>query len=94
LVGKRRSKSKTGWSHRFGGKWTQAKLDVLASYLNAYTTALRNQSFRKLYVDAFAGTGYRETQGEDQEGKSQVLLFPDLAAKEPQDLLDGSARWR
>jgi three-Cys-motif partner protein len=42
---------------RFGGGWTQIKLDVLRSYLQAYTTALKNQPFKLLYVDAFAGTG-------------------------------------
>ena len=42
---------------RFGGSWTKAKLDVLEGYLDAYTTALKNQPFRLWYIDAFAGTG-------------------------------------
>lgn len=41
----------------FGGPWTQQKLKILEHYLDAYTTALKNQSFKLLYIDAFAGTG-------------------------------------
>lgn len=82
-----------GRGHRFGGDWTSRKLDVLAGYLQSYTTALRNTSFEKLYVDAFAGTGYREARRrEEARGASAEPLFPDLAEEEPQTLLDGSAR--
>lgn len=41
----------------FGGLWTQDKLHILSLYLNAYTTALKNQPFRLIYLDAFAGEG-------------------------------------
>ena len=44
----------------FGGEWTQEKLDILHRYLDAYTTALKDQNFRLIYVDAFAGEGYYE----------------------------------
>jgi len=30
-------------AHRFGGSWTTAKLDVLARYLQSYTTALKEK---------------------------------------------------
>ena len=79
-----------GKSHRFGGDWTTAKLGVLARYLSAYTTALKRQPFKKAYIDAFAGTGYRTARQSDIADKD--LLLPDLAEKEPQELLDGSAR--
>ena len=56
----------------FGGKWTKDKLEILGRYLDAYTTALKNQSFNLIYVDAFAGTGswnpksgYSEEEYED-----------------------------
>lgn len=42
----------------FGGEWTQKKLQVLEEYLERYNTALKNQPFRRIYIDAFAGTGY------------------------------------
>ena len=41
----------------FGGPWTTEKLNILESYLNSYTTALKSQPFRLVYVDAFAGSG-------------------------------------
>jgi three-Cys-motif partner protein len=85
----KQAKSK-GKAHRFGGDWTEKKLDVLAKYLVSYTTALKDQPFRKAYIDAFAGTGYRTLRYD--ESKSENLLFPDLAETAPQALLDGSAR--
>ena len=54
-------------SQSFGGSWTELKLDLVASYLEAYSTALKNKGFGKTYVDAFAGTGYREMIGEESE---------------------------
>ena len=47
----------TTTSQRFGGSWTEEKLDIFTEYLNAYLTALQNQKFKKIYIDAFAGTG-------------------------------------
>ena len=85
-------------THRFGGDWTTAKLDVIARYLASYTTALKDKPskdhpFVKGYVDAFAGTGYRDARRDDgTEHVSQAMLLPDLAEAEPQALLDGSAR--
>jgi three-Cys-motif partner protein len=43
--------------HRFGGGWTQIKLEVLREYLKVYLTALKHKPFQKLYIDAFAGSG-------------------------------------
>jgi three-Cys-motif partner protein len=59
--------------------------------LTAYTTALKNQPFTTLYIDAFAGTGYR-TMKRDEEDNVPELLFPELAEAATQELLDGSAR--
>lgn len=78
--------------HRFGGDWTTRKLDVLAKYLKRYTTALKKAPFEKWYVDAFAGTGYRDAHQDEAGTPSQDVLSPDLADTEPQTLLDGSAR--
>lgn len=84
-------RNKTTRSHQFGGDWTELKLQLLSAYLSAYTTALKHQPFKKLYVDAFAGTRYREERA-DETTVGVPLLFPDLAADEPQRLLEGSAR--
>ncbi|MBM4118036.1 three-Cys-motif partner protein TcmP [bacterium] len=75
----------------FGGDWTTHKLDVLAGYLSSYTTALKNAHFEKLYIDAFAGTGYRDARRKEPESILE-LPFPDLAEAETQRLLEGSAR--
>ena len=47
-------------AHKFGGQWTEVKLSILRDYLSFYTTALKNQPFDLIYIDAFAGTGERE----------------------------------
>lgn len=78
--------------HQFGGEWTTRKLEVLAGYLQGYTTALKKTPFKKLYIDAFAGTGYRDARRANEEDSPQNTLFPDMAEPEPQSFLDGSAR--
>lgn len=55
--------------HRFGGSWTEIKLNAVSDYLNFYTAALRAKPspadpFETWYVDAFAGTGDRTVDGE------------------------------
>ncbi len=73
----------------FGGSWTEKKLEILRKYLEAYNTALKNKPFKRVYVDAFAGTGYR------QERKSQydyVDLFEDFEQEESRQFLKGSAK--
>lgn len=51
----------------YGGSWTIEKLEILEKYLDAYTTALKNQPFLLMYIDAFAGTGYVELTQEDSD---------------------------
>lgn len=45
----------------FGGGWTEIKLEKVRKYLAGYMQALKNQPFTKIYIDAFAGAGYRES---------------------------------
>ena len=86
------SDDKASFSHRFGGSWTNKKLSIIEKYLVSYTTALKKMPFRKAYIDAFAGTGYRDpARVEELEGQEHLPL-PDLASDEPQALLDGSVR--
>ena len=73
----------------FGGDWTEQKLAILAEYLAAYNTALKNQPFRRVYVDAFAGTGYRENR---QKGFGIPDIFEETQQDEPQRFLKGSAK--
>lgn len=64
--------------HRFGGRWTETKLGALREYLQSYTTALKTQSFRLHYIDAFAGSGaYVPGDGRERQGSTQIALqFP------------------
>jgi three-Cys-motif partner protein len=74
---------------RFGGSWTEDKLDRVKRYLDKYMVIFRKYpNLTPMYVDAFAGTGYREQTIEP--GAAQ-LPFPDLD-KEEQAFLKGSAR--
>jgi three-Cys-motif partner protein len=57
--------------HRFGGSWTERKLEALRDYLVQYRLIFtRNPAAAKLrtiYVDAFAGTGERDSEVQDSE---------------------------
>lgn len=72
--------------HEFGGPWTEKKLDRVSKYLKFYTTALKNKRLRLVYIDAFAGTGYRASR---DEGLKVRGFFPAL---EKDELAKGSAR--
>lgn len=52
-------------SHQFGGMWTEDKLERIRKYLQAYiyifNRNVRAATFTTTFVDAFAGTGYRNT---------------------------------
>lgn len=88
-----KGRAKGSGGHRFGGDWTEQKLGVLGKYLSAYTTALKNTPFRKIYIDAFAGTGDRDvSKAADAGGPEQVELFAESDEPNRRALLDGSAR--
>lgn len=86
---RRKQSARETQGHLFGGDWTEIKLEILKRYLEAYSIALKKQTFKTAYIDAFAGTGYRTLRPTEAEDN---LLFPDLAAEAPQKLLEGSAR--
>lgn len=73
----------------FGGDWTEEKLNRIRKYLPAYTTILTKYNFKFAYIDAFAGTGYRELKDTEQ---SNQLLLPEFLEQESQQFIDGSAR--
>lgn len=74
---------------RFGGEWTEDKLSRVAEYLERWNTVLKNQRFTREYIDAFAGTGYRQVREECEDDSS---FFPALGEPEVREFLDGSAR--
>jgi three-Cys-motif partner protein len=80
-------------SHTFGGDWTEQKLERLQKYLKAYTTIFtkneRAQSLIPIYVDAFAGTGYRTSP---LQLTKSLKLFEEFTEPEVDNFLKGSAR--
>ena len=74
--------------HPFGGIWTQEKLEKVQNYLQTYATALKNQNFKTIYVDAFAGTGYVDSKEKDSIQPS-LLEFNE---EEVKGFISGSAR--
>lgn len=62
----------------FGGAWTVEKLNILSDYLNFYVTALKNQPFNLIYIDAFAGTGKikigNDEEYEEIDGSAKLAL--------------------
>lgn len=79
---------------QFGGPWTEEKLSRLRKYLTAYMAIFSNNPRAKLlktiYVDAFAGTGFRrEIPAEAPEGD---LLFDVSSDSDAEALRKGSAQ--
>jgi three-Cys-motif partner protein len=68
--------------HQFGGPWTEEKLTRLTKYLSAYTTIFASNpkaaTLKTIYVDAFAGTGYRSSS---ETEPLTLTLFEDEEAK-------------
>lgn len=73
--------------HKFGGSWTQQKLDILKKYLKAYSTIMNKQAFKFAYIDAFAGTGYRKSQTEPEDTLDLENIINDK-----EEFIKGSAK--
>lgn len=69
----------------YGGPWTEEKLTRLRKYLEAYTQIFTKNpaaaSFRRVYVDAFAGSGTRQERSTSTDETSQPLFEPDTDAE-------------
>jgi three-Cys-motif partner protein len=70
-------------AQRFGGAHTDRKLEKLEAYLKAFSTALKNQHFRLIFFDAFAGTGGIQIADEAPllEGVSEYASFIEGSAQ-------------
>ena len=42
---------------KFGGPWSLIKVDTVAQYYSAFNTVLKKQGFKRVCIDAFAGSG-------------------------------------
>jgi three-Cys-motif partner protein len=95
------SEQEGGEVHTFGGQWTEDKLQILAKYLEAYTTALSKTRFLIGYIDAFAGARYwtskqavarAESKREREHNQISLdLTDDDLGGDDSQRLRKGSA---
>lgn len=78
--------------HEFGGDWTSEKLERVRKYLRAYTKIFNTNPqaswYHTIYLDAFAGTGYRNPSQSHVEG----IQLLDGFEEDSQAFLKGSAR--
>ena len=76
------------------GPWAKQKLDALARYLEFYTKVLKNQRWRTIYVDAYAGGGRAVVRAEERVAPSGPGLFGDEPPidTDARELVDGSPR--
>jgi three-Cys-motif partner protein len=73
--------------NKFGGSWTEDKMDIVVKYAVAYLTIMNKQSWVKtIYFDGFAGSGFIDS-GELQESKKGTSLrILDLNGPKPFDI--------
>lgn len=61
--------------NKFGGNWTQAKIEILIEYAQAYLTIMNayadKYNWKLLYFDGFAGSGYIQ-QGDDNHKRNII----------------------
>lgn len=74
------------------GPWAKEKLNALSEYLDYYTKVLKNQPWRLLYVDAFAGGGTAVIRPANRETADQARLLQELEDPEQQEFIQGSPR--
>jgi three-Cys-motif partner protein len=61
-------------NNNFGGDWTSQKIEIVASYTQAYLTVMKNQPFKLIYFDGFAGSGEIEQDEEIIQGAALRIL--------------------
>lgn len=79
--------------HRFGGDWTERKLDALVRYFREYARIFninsKAQYLETFYIDAFAGSG---TRADRKEPNDDYALFQGELEIQKERLLSGSTR--
>jgi three-Cys-motif partner protein len=76
------------------GPWAKEKLDALEAYLEFYTKVLKNQRWRTIYLDAYAGGGRAVIRVEERPRSAGPDLFgePPPIDADARELIDGSPR--
>lgn len=78
---------------KWGGSWTDIKLEAFEKYVNAYLTIMKKQKVKyngwptTIYFDGFAGSGIRDSKLKVNEEN----LFSDYFANEETQLYKGAA---
>ncbi|WEK46050.1 MAG: three-Cys-motif partner protein TcmP [Candidatus Andeanibacterium colombiense] len=79
----------------FGDQYTKQKLDTVEKYLRPYASALKNQSFKLLYIDACAGSGSSipksATKAEEENARQDLLGGFAAPVFDADQILTGSA---
>ena len=64
----------------FGGSWTEAKLERLRTYLRAFMKIFSRNTragyYKTVYLDGFAGTGFRKRKKKSLEGVDVLFDVP------------------
>lgn len=78
----------------FGGSWTETKLACVEEYLTQWAKVLKNQRWRRRYIDAFSGSGRWESHQKPKADFVPIFEngFDIDALREQEQVLDGSAR--
>ncbi|PPQ36085.1 three-Cys-motif partner protein TcmP [Rhodopila globiformis] len=76
------------------GPWAKEKLDALARYLDFYTKVLKNQPWRTVYLDGYAGGGRAIVRAGERAASDKPGLFDHEMPidVEVRELIDGSPR--
>jgi three-Cys-motif partner protein len=72
--------------NQFGGGWTEAKMEIVVSYAQAYLTIMNKQRWAKtLYFDGFAGSGLIGSDKTADLKKGTALRILDIVKPRPFD---------
>lgn len=72
------------------GPWSADKLAALEAYLAFYNTALKNQPFERVYIDAFAGAPRSKVRGSDVPPEPTPFLDEEEALEARTEFITGS----
>jgi three-Cys-motif partner protein len=72
------------------GPWAKQKLDALESYLIAYKTVMKNQPFKLVFVDAFAGSGIAKIRKPDSKDTVMEAFLEKDEAEAADEFIKGS----
>ena len=72
------------------GPWARQKLDALESYLAAYHKVMKNQKFKLIYIDTFAGTGWSRIRAPEQGVASLSPLLDSEQEAAQEEFIEGS----